>query len=192
MLILVFVRLLHNFRNVTTGWCFIFITLVLEWFCVIVIPLFPFIFYAYTNSLGFCWCWSYALKNNVFHSAFPLHQTIFFLSTVTWKFLTFIWLKCVLIVAAYYLRNTFVANITYLTIEYFMQLVIFWKMAAEIDKHSGNLQCDLGIFIRQHHIKLRLIFFMKHFFEITTSNFLICLKITLKNLDFWIRWFLHR
>ena len=99
---------------------------------VIVIPLFPFIFwYSYTNSLRFCWCWCYALIKGVFRSAFPLHKTIFFLSTIIWKFLTFIWRKYVLIVASYYLRNIFSATLTYfnwVAVEYFMQFVIFWKM----------------------------------------------------------------
>ena len=46
--------LLLIFLSVTTKWCFIFITLVLECFRVIIIQLFPFIFwYAYIDSLGF-------------------------------------------------------------------------------------------------------------------------------------------
>ena len=117
---------LLNFSNVTTDWCFIFITLVSEWFCVIIILLFPFIFwYANIILLGFCCWWWYALIKNVIHSAFPLHQTILFLSTIIWKFLIFVWLKFVLILTAYYLGNIFCATITYLnwvTIEYFMQL----------------------------------------------------------------------
>ena len=67
------------------------------------------------NSLWFSWCWCYALTMNVFHSAFPMHRIIFFLSTITWKFWIFHWLEYVLIVAAYYLRNIFCATITYLT-----------------------------------------------------------------------------
>ena len=108
--------LLFDFPNVTTEGCFIFITFVSEWFRVIVIPLLPFIFwYVFINSLWFSWCWCYALIMNVFHSAFPLHRTIFFLSAITWKFWIFHWLEYVLIVAAYYLRNIFCATITYLT-----------------------------------------------------------------------------
>ena len=83
------------------------------------------------NSLWFSWCWCYALIKNVFDSVFLLHRTIFFLSTITWKFLIFNWLEYVFIVTAYYLRNIFCVTITYfnwVAIEYFMQLVIFWKM----------------------------------------------------------------
>ena len=115
-----------NFPNLTTKWCFILIMLVSEWLRATTIPFFIFIFwYAYINSLEFYWCW-WAF----FTSAFPLHWTIFFLFTITKKFLIFPWLKYVLIVAAYYFGKIFCITITYfnwVTIEYFMQLVLFSK-----------------------------------------------------------------
>ena len=128
---------LLNFSNVTTEWCFIFITLVSE-FCVIVVLLFPFIFW-YVNIilLGFCCCWRYALIKNVFHSAFPFHRTILFLFTIIWKFLIFVWLTFLLIVTAYYLGNIFCATITYFNwvmSKYFMQLYFLESVSNSFKK----------------------------------------------------------
>ena len=50
-----------------------------------------------------------------------------------------------------------------------------------INKHIGNLQCDFFIFIRNHYIRLCLIFSMEHLRKITSSSYLTCLKIMLKN-----------
>lgn len=97
-----------NFPNLSTNWCIILIILVSEWFCVIIISSFPFLFcYAYINLLGFCWFWCCALIKSVFHSASPLYQTISFSSTITRKFLTFNCLNYVPIVAPYYLETIF-------------------------------------------------------------------------------------
>ena len=66
----------------------------------------------------------------LFHSAFPLHWTIFFLSTTTWKFLIFNWLEYVLIVAAYYLINIFcgtILTLTELRLNILCNLLIFGK-----------------------------------------------------------------
>ena len=44
-------------------------------------------------------------------------------------------------------------------------------MTTQINNHSRNLQCNLAILIRQHYIRLSLIFSMEHFCKINTSQF---------------------
>ena len=80
----------------------------------------------------------------LFHSAFPLHWTIFFLSTTTWKFLIFNWLEYVLIVAAYYLRNIFCATITSLTelrLNILCNLLLFGRCLS--DSFNKILECSM-------------------------------------------------
>ena len=87
------------------------------------------LWYVYICSSGFCWCWDYTLIKNAFYSAFPLHETIFFLSTITRKLLINVCYQCIVVVTAYYFGNIFLYNYNLLSpfnwvaIEFLIEIV---------------------------------------------------------------------